>query len=214
MTGKLHSMRIDYCGKDLLKKNLKKNPIEQFNLWFKEAINYKIKEPNAMVLSTITKNNKPTSRTVLLKEIDNKGFIFFTNYNSKKGKEIKDNNNVSLNFLWKDMERQIIIEGITKKISNKSSINYFNKRPKESKISAWVSNQSKKLDNKMVLEKQYKNMFKKFKSIEVIPKPNYWGGYIVLPNKIEFWQGKKSRLHDRMCYKLTNKDWKIFRLSP
>jgi len=214
MIENLHSMRIDYSGKDLIKKKFKKNPIKQFNLWFQEAIKFKIKEPNAMILSTIKKKNKPTSRTVLLKEVDNKGFIFFTNYNSNKGVEIKNNKNVSLNFLWKNMERQIIIEGITKRISEISSINYFNKRPRDSQISAWVSDQSKKIKNKTVLENQYKKMVKKFEKIEIIPKPTCWGGYIVLPNKIEFWQGKKSRLHDRICYKLINKDWKKFRLSP
>ena len=214
MIENLHSMRIDYSGKDLIKKNFKKNPIKQFNLWFQEAIKFKIKEPNAMILSTIKKKNKPTSRTVLLKEVDNKGFIFFTNYNSNKGVEIKNNKNVSLNFLWKNMERQIIIEGITKRISEISSINYFNKRPRDSQISAWVSDQSKKIKNKTVLENQYKKMVKKFQKIKVIPKPTCWGGYIVLPNKMEFWQGKKSRLHDRICYKLINKDWKKFRLSP
>ena len=214
MIENLHSMRIDYSGKDLIKKKFKKNPIKQFNLWFQEAIKFKIKEPNAMILSTIKKKNKPTSRTVLLKEVDNKGFIFFTNYNSNKGVEIKNNKNVSLNFLWKNMERQIIIEGITKKISEISSINYFNKRPRDSQISAWVSDQSKKIKNKTVLENQYKKMVKKFQKIKVIPKPTCWGGYIVLPNKMEFWQGKKSRLHDRICYKLINKDWKKFRLSP
>ncbi|MBE50072.1 MAG: pyridoxamine 5'-phosphate oxidase [Flammeovirgaceae bacterium] len=214
MIENLHSMRIDYSGKDLIKKKFKKNPIKQFNLWFQEAIKFKIKEPNAMILSTIKKKNKPTSRTVLLKEVDNKGFIFFTNYNSNKGVEIKNNKNVSLNFLWKNMERQIIIEGITKRISEISSINYFNKRPRDSQISAWVSDQSKKIKNKTVLENQYKKMVKKFQKIKVIPKPTYWGGYIVLPNKMEFWQGKKSRLHDRICYKLINKDWKKFRLSP
>ena len=214
MIENLHSMRIDYSGKDLIKKKFKKNPIKQFNLWFQEAIKFKIKEPNAMILSTIKKKNKPTSRTVLLKEVDNKGFIFFTNYNSNKGVEIKNNKNVSLNFLWKNMERQIIIEGITKRISEISSINYFNKRPRDSQISAWVSDQSKKIKNKTVLENQYKKMVKKFEKIEIIPKPTCWGGYIVLPNKIEFWQGKKSRLHDRICYKLINKEWKKFRLSP
>ena len=214
MIENLHSMRIDYSGKDLIKKKFKKNPIKQFNLWFQEAIKFKIKEPNAMILSTIKKKNKPTSRTVLLKEVDNKGFIFFTNYNSNKGVEIKNNKNVSLNFLWKNMERQIIIEGITKRISEISSINYFNKRPRDSQISAWVSDQSKKIKNKTVLENQYKKMVKKFQKIKIIPKPTCWGGYIVLPNKMEFWQGKKSRLHDRICYKLINKDWKKFRLSP
>ena len=214
MIENLHSMRIDYSGKDLIKKKFKKNPIKQFNLWFQEAIKFKIKEPNAMILSTIKKKNKPTSRTVLLKEVDNKGFIFFTNYNSNKGVEIKNNKNVSLNFLWKNMERQIIIEGITKRISEISSINYFNKRPRDSQISAWVSDQSKKIKNKTVLENQYKKMVKKFQKIKVIPKPTCWGGYIVLPNKMEFWQGKKSRLHDRISYKLINKEWKKFRLSP
>ena len=214
MIENLHSMRIDYSGKDLIKKKFKKNPIKQFNLWFQEAIKFKIKEPNAMILSTIKKKNKPTSRTVLLKEVDNKGFIFFTNYNSNKGVEIKNNKNVSLNFLWKNMERQIIIEGITKRISEISSINYFNKRPRDSQISAWVSDQSKKIKDKTVLENQYKKMVKKFQKIKVIPKPTCWGGYIVLPNKMEFWQGKKSRLHDRICYKLINKEWRKFRLSP
>ena len=214
MIENLHSMRIDYSGKDLIKKKFKKNPIKQFNLWFQEAVKFKIKEPNAMILSTIKKKNKPTSRTVLLKEVDNKGFIFFTNYNSNKGVQIKNNKNVSLNFLWKNMERQIIIEGITKRISEISSINYFNKRPRDSQISAWVSDQSKKIKNKTVLENQYKKMVKKFQKTEIIPKPTCWGGYIVLPNKMEFWQGKKSRLHDRICYKLINKDWKKFRLSP
>ena len=214
MIENLHSMRIDYSGKNLIKKKFKKNPIKQFNLWFQEAVKFKIKEPNAMILSTIKKKNKPTSRTVLLKEVDNKGFIFFTNYNSNKGVEIKNNKNVSLNFLWKNMERQIIIEGITKRISEISSINYFNKRPRDSQISAWVSDQSKKIKDKTVLENQYKKMIKKFEKTEIIPKPTYWGGYIVLPNKMEFWQGKKSRLHDRICYKLINKDWKKFRLSP
>tara|TARA_B100001029_G_C14983961_1_gene407789 strand:+ start:263 stop:907 length:645 start_codon:yes stop_codon:yes gene_type:complete len=214
MIENLHSMRIDYSGKNLIKKKFKKNPIKQFNLWFQEAVKFKIKEPNAMILSTIKKKNKPTSRTVLLKEVDNKGFIFFTNYNSNKGVQIKNNKNVSLNFLWKNMERQIIIEGITKRISEISSINYFNKRPRDSQISAWVSDQSKKIKNKTVLENQYKKMVKKFEKIEIIPKPTCWGGYIVLPNKIEFWQGKKSRLHDRICYKLINKEWKKFRLSP
>ena len=214
MIENLHSMRIDYSGKNLIKKKFKKNPIKQFNLWFQEAVKFKIKEPNAMILSTIKKKNKPTSRTVLLKEVDNKGFIFFTNYNSNKGVQIKNNKNVSLNFLWKNMERQIIIEGITKRISEISSINYFNKRPRDSQISAWVSDQSKKIKDKTVLENQYKKMIKKFEKIEIIPKPTYWGGYIVLPNKMEFWQGKKSRLHDRICYKLINKEWKKYRLSP
>jgi len=214
MTENLHSMRIDYSGKGLIKDNFNKNPIKQFKIWFKEAVKFEIKEPNAMILSTIKKNNKPTSRTVLLKEVNKNGFIFFTNYNSNKGKEISNNKNVSLNFLWKDIERQIIIEGATKKISDVSSNNYFNKRPRDSQISAWVSDQSKKIKDKKILENQYEKMVKKFHKIDIIPKPTYWGGYIVLPNKIEFWQGKKSRLHDRICYKLIDKSWKTFRLSP
>ena len=191
------------------------NPIDFFVKWFKEAENSdQIIEPNAMTISTVDENSFPSSRVVLLKQIKERSLIFFTNYNSNKGKEIENNNYVSLNFLWKEMERQIIIEGKTKKISNESSENYFNKRPRDSQISAWVSNQSKKLENRLVLDNQYKNMIKKFKSVKKIPKPNFWGGYIVLPNKIEFWQGKKSRLHDRICYKLINKNWEIFRLSP
>jgi len=214
MSNKICNMRIDYSGIDLSKKKLNKNPIKQFNIWFKEARKNKISEPNAMILSTINKNNFPSSRTVLLKEINNKGFIFYTNYNSQKAKDIINNPNVSLNFLWKKMERQIIIQGYIKKVSRVKSEEYFKTRSRNSQIAAWASNQSQTISNKKVLDDNYKDMQLRFKMLKNIPKPDYWGGFLIIPKIIEFWQGKKSRLHDRFCYEKKNNAWKIFRLSP
>ena len=206
-------MRTDYKGDHLKQNDLDKNPINQFNNWFIEAKKQNILEPNAMILSTINKDNYPSSRTVLLKEVNKKGFIFFTNYNSNKGKEISHNSKVTLNFLWKKIEKQVIIQGKAKKISDSISANYFNSRPRKSQIAAWASNQSEKIENVKVLKDKFNKIEKEFEKIKNIPKPNHWGGYIVLPNKVEFWQGKKSRLHDRICY-IFDKNWKKFRLSP
>ena len=213
MVKNLFKMRTEYKDVHLKENNLDKNPINQFISWFNEAKRNNIIEPNAMILSTIKKNNHPCSRAVLLKEVNNNGFIFFTNYNSNKGKEISHNYNVTLNFLWKKIQKQIIIEGKAKKLSNSISTNYFNSRPRKSKIAAWASNQSEKIENRKVLKDNFKKIEKKFEKIKNIPKPNHWGGYIVLPNKVEFWQGNKSRLHDRICY-VFNKNWEKFRLSP
>ena len=206
-------MRTDYKGDHLNQNDLDKNPINQFNNWFIEAERKNILEANAMILSTINKDNYPSSRTVLLKGVNKKGFIFFTNYNSNKGKEISHNSNVTLNFLWKKIEKQVIIQGKAKKVSNSISTNYFNSRPRKSQIAAWASNQSEKIENVKVLKDKFTKIEKEFETIKNIPKPNHWGGYIVLPNKVEFWQGKKSRLHDRICY-IFDKSWKKFRLSP
>lgn len=213
MVKNLFKMRTDYKGDHLNQNDLDKNPINQFNNWFIEAERKNILEANAMILSTINKDNYPSSRTVLLKGVNKKGFIFFTNYNSNKGKEISHNSNVTLNFLWKKIEKQVIIQGKAKKVSNSISTNYFNSRPRKSQIAAWASNQSEKIENVKVLKDKFTKIEKEFETIKNIPKPNHWGGYIVLPNKVEFWQGKKSRLHDRICY-IFDKSWKKFRLSP
>ncbi len=213
MVKNLFKMRTDYKGDHLNQNDLDKNPINQFNNWFIEAERKNILEANAMILSTINKDNYPSSRTVLLKGVNKKGFIFFTNYNSNKGKEISHNSNVTLNFLWKKIEKQVIIQGKAKKVSNSISTNFFNSRPRKSQIAAWASNQSEKIENVKVLKDKFTKIEKEFETIKNIPKPNHWGGYIVLPNKVEFWQGKKSRLHDRICY-IFDKSWKKFRLSP
>ncbi len=210
---KIKDLRVDYSGNNMNFKKFRDNPIEQFKLWFEKAQKSSVIEPNAMVLSTIQKNNTPTSRTVLLKEIDKNGFIFFTNYDSRKSKNIKNNKYVSTLFLWKKIERQIIINGICKKISKTKSEKYFKSRPRKSKIASWASIQSNLLESPSVLLKRFKDFENKFLNKEV-PYPNNWGGYIIIPKSIEFWQGKSSRMHDRILYSKNNNLWDKIRLYP
>ena len=183
---RIQNLRIDYSGKSLDTNKINKNPIEEFKKWFKEAQHKNILEPNAMTLSTLSANKDINSRTVLLKGVNNKGFIFFTNYESKKGNDIKLNNTVSLVFLWKELEKQIIIKGRAKKISKKESDKYFQSRPRSSRIAAWASNQSKKISYKNELEESFLKYEEKFKD-KKIPLPNFWGGFLVEPKSIEFW---------------------------
>ena len=209
----IQNLRVDYSGKILDIEKLDKNPINQFKLWFNDAKLNNIIEPNAMILSTISKEGTINSRTVLLKDIYKKGFIFYTNYDSKKGKDINHNNNVSAVFLWKKIERQIIIKGYTSKISIKDSEKYFNSRPRKSRIAAWASKQSANLNNSKDLIDSFNFYEKKFKN-ENIPLPDFWGGYIIEPYSVEFWQGRSSRMHDRILYKKTKKKWDISKLYP
>ena len=209
----IKNLRVDY-SRDLIDiKKLKSNPIKQFEIWFKKAKKENVIEPNAMVLSTISKNNLLNSRTVLLKNITDKGFIFFTNYESRKANDIMHNNNVSLVFLWKKIERQVIIKGKAVKITKRDSKKYFDSRPEKSKIAAWASKQSKELHNSNDLIKRFKNFENKFKN-KLIPYPDFWGGYIIDPNSIEFWQGRSSRMHDRILYEKEKNKWNINRLYP
>ena len=210
---KIKNLRVDYSGNLIDIKKLKSNPIKQFEIWFKKAKKENIIEPNAMVLSTISKNNLLNSRTVLLKNITDKGFIFFTNYESRKANDIMHNNNVSLVFLWKKIERQVIIKGKAIKITKRDSKKYFDSRPEKSKIAAWASKQSKELHNSNDLIKRFKNFENKFKN-KLIPYPDFWGGYIIHPNSIEFWQGRSSRMHDRILYEKEKNKWNINRLYP
>ena len=210
---KIQNLRIDYSGKSLDTNKINKNPIEEFKKWFKEAQRKDILEPNAMTLSTLSANKNINSRTVLLKGVNNKGFIFFTNYESRKGNDIKLNNTVSLVFLWKELEKQIIIKGRAKKISKKESDKYFQSRPRSSRIAAWASNQSKKISYENELEESFLKYEEKFKN-KKIPLPNFWGGFLVEPKSIEFWIGKKSRMHDRIIYLKNLKSWKIQKLYP
>tara|TARA_B100000482_G_scaffold163712_1_gene127038 strand:+ start:798 stop:1436 length:639 start_codon:yes stop_codon:yes gene_type:complete len=209
----IQNLRVDYSGEILDIEKLENNPINQFKLWFNDAKSNKIIEPNAMVLSTISKENTINSRTVLLKDIYKNGFVFYSNYNSRKGKDINNNNNVSAVFLWKKIERQIIIKGYISKISVKDSEKYFNSRPRKSRIAAWASKQSSKLKNSKDLIDSFNFYDKKFKE-DKIPLPDFWGGYLIEPYSVEFWQGRSSRMHDRIIYKKLKKKWDISKLYP
>ena len=190
------------------------NPMDQFARWWDDAIRSEIDEVNAMTLATATLGGLPSARIVLLKGFDERGFIFFTNYQSHKGREMEQNPRASLVFFWKELERQVRIEGMVERIPEKESEDYFQSRPEGSRIGAWASPQSSVIDNREVIESNVKELEKKF-SDGVIPRPEHWGGYVVKPANIEFWQGRSSRLHDRVKYvhQLGNK-WQMLRLAP
>ena len=194
-------------------KQVEADPISQFSVWFKEALNAEVNEVNAMVLSTVDRHHKPHARIVLLKDIIDGAFTFYTNYNSHKGEEIAANPNVSLLFFWSELERQVRIEGTISKIDRATSGQYFHSRPRGSQIGAHVSPQSQAIQNREWLEKRWEEFEKKFEGGEV-PLPDYWGGYSVKPSLIEFWQGRPSRLHDRILYTYSFGLWQIERLAP
>ncbi len=209
---KISEMRKDYKFTALLEKDALKDPVEQFQTWFKEALDAQLTEPNAMSLSTIH-NNKPSSRCVLLKGVENGGFTFFTNYHSAKGQDIDNNPNVALNFIWLELERQVRIEGVARKLSAAENDTYFYSRPIGSQIGAIVSAQSTLLKDRKELDDAWSAIESRYHTEKPI-RPEHWGGYHVQPNSIEFWQGRSSRLHDRLRYDLTDGEWKICRLSP
>ena len=205
--------RIDYSKSELDEKIIDKDPIAEFARWMKEVIDKKFPEPNAMVLSTVSQEGRPSSRILLLRGFDEKGFVFYTNYHSKKGKDIEQNPHASMNFFWHDAEKQVRIEGVLEKLSPAESDAYFRTRPRESQLGAWTSQQSESISNRTELEKKYKETEEKFKGVDV-PRPPHWGGYLLKPDVIEFWQGRPSRLHDRIQYTLKNEKWVIERLAP
>ena len=209
------AMRRQYGEHGLIEGELPLNPIELFNTWLTQAADNEIVvEANAMVLSTEV-DDQPTSRTVLLKDLTDAGFTFFSNYESRKGKQISENKNVSLLFPWYPMERQVIVIGSATKIARGDSEKYFATRPRGSQIGAWASEQSAELSSRQELEAKFKELENKFAQEKVIPTPPYWGGYIVDPISIEFWQGRYSRLHDRIRYvREKNNNWQIKRLNP
>ena len=210
----LESIRKEYRLQSLLEKDVDADPVKQFEIWWGQAIQSGIDEPNAMTLATSTLSGKPSCRIVLLKAIRHNGFVFFSNYDSRKGKQIHDNPFAALVFFWKELERQVRIEGAIKKISERESDAYFTKRPLESRISAWSSPQSEVIKSRDILEKNVSDIKNRFES-ETIPRPPYWGGYIVNPTLIEFWQGRPGRLHDRLQYSMgARTTWKIERLAP
>jgi pyridoxamine 5'-phosphate oxidase len=199
--------------KELSEDDVLSNPFEQFNVWFDEANQTEIVEPTAAILSTVGEDNHPSARTILLKEVNEKGFVFYTNYESKKAKDIASNPNISLLFLWKEQQRQVRIVGQSEKISREESEKYFRTRPRESQIGAWASHQSSVIPDRKSLDNKFEEYRKKFGDKE-IPLPDFWGGYVIIPNYFEFWQGRPGRLHDRICYKFEDQEWRIFRLAP
>jgi len=210
----IENLRVDYTVASLSESNTKADPIKQFELWFNEAQEAKVPEINAMTLSTATQDGRPSARVVLLKGIYETGFVFYTNYLSRKGKEITKNPVGALTFFWPSMERQVRIEGTIEKVSKEQSEKYFHSRPKSSQVGALASPQSQEIESRDVLEKKWTDLEAEYEGKEV-PKPSYWGGYVVKPRMIEFWQGRPSRLHDRILYKkIDNKNWKKVRLAP
>jgi|SRR5665213_1854619 len=210
----LENLRNEYKAASLSENDSKADPVKQFETWFNEAIEAKMPEPNAMTLATATTDGRPSARIVLLKGVYENGFVFYTNYLSRKGKEITKNPLGALTFFWAGMERQIRIEGTIEKISKEQSDKYFQSRPKGSQIGALASPQSQEIASRELLEKKWNELEVEYAD-KVIPKPSFWGGYILKPRLIEFWQGRPSRLHDRILYKkIDNTNWKKVRLAP
>ena len=209
----LRRVRKEYENRGLYEDDLVSDPIDQFKIWYSEIEEVGYLEPNAMVLSTVDKSGSPSGRNVLLKEIREDGFVFFTNYESRKAKDIENNEKVSLTFSWNELRRQVSIEGIAEKIPEIESDEYWAMRPHETKIGSLVSNQSSRIPSREELDTAFETQELKWRGGEV-PRPHHWGGYKVFPNFIEFWQGRQNRLHDRIGYELTVQGWIFTRLSP
>lgn len=205
--------RREYLKGGLNRSGLAKDPVDQFTNWFEQARKTNIADPTAMILATVDIGGRPSQRTVLLKYYDQTGFVFFTNYESRKAKEIAENSKVSLLFVWLELERQIMISGDAQKITAAESAKYFMTRPKESQVAAWVSSQSHTLSSRQILMQKFSEMKRKIGEGKV-PLPSFWGGYKVIPDEYEFWQGRKNRLHDRFHYTPSGEGWKIERLAP
>jgi pyridoxamine 5'-phosphate oxidase len=209
----LADLRKDYSMSGLVEKDLLKDPFRQFQKWFGEAEAAKIPEPNAMVLATASRDGRPSSRVVLLKAIDGRGFVFFTNYDSRKGRDLEANARASLLFAWIAIERQVEVIGTVTKSAPEEIAAYFHSRPHASQIGAWASAQSSIVSGRAALEESFKAIEKKYAGQEV-PMPPHWGGYRVSPETVEFWQGRRSRLHDRLRYRREKDSWIVERLAP
>jgi pyridoxamine 5'-phosphate oxidase len=208
----LASLRRDYAGKPLSKASVDPDPFIQFGVWLDEALHSEIIDANAMTLATVDNECRPSARIVLLKGFDERGFVFFTNYGSRKATDLSTNPNASLSFFWPQIHRQVMIYGIAEKTSQEESENYFKTRPYDSKIGAWASQQSSTVESRSVLEEKFAELRSEYP--DEVPLPPFWGGFRVIPNRFEFWQGRASRLHDRILYQLVDDGWIIDRLSP
>ena len=209
----LESIRREYLQGGLKREDLHENPINQFELWMNQCIKSEVHDPTAMTLATVDKSGQPSQRIVLLKHFDEKGFVFYTNFGSQKALDIAENNRVSLHFPWHFLERQVKIQGVAIKVPTAESLAYFLSRPRESQLAAWASPQSAPISSRNLLMSQYEKMKEKFNKGK-IPLPDFWGGYRVEPQKVEFWQGGGNRLHDRFLYTREVDRWSIERLAP
>ena len=209
----LRQMRQEYVAGSLNETDMPQSPIEVFKEWMDFAIKSGLTEPNAMTLATATKDGKPSARVVLLKEVNDEGFVFFTNYLSRKGRELVVNPEAAIVFDWHDIERQVRVEGKVEKLSEEESEAYFNERPEDAKIGAWASPQSKIVKDREELEKHLEEIEEQFEGMPV-HRPSHWGGYLIRPSVIEFWQGRPSRMHDRLVYYKTEEGWTMHRLAP
>lgn len=205
--------RREYMREGLHRDNLHKDPFKQFEQWFQEARAAEIVDANAMSLATVSASGKPTIRTVLIKTFDHNGFVFFTNYSSQKAQQIKENPHVAVLFPWTELERQVEITGVAERVSTIESMKYIVSRPRGSQLGAWVSHQSDEITGRNVLKARLDALSRKFKAGE-IPVPDFWGGYRIVPETIEFWQGKENRLHDRFEYTRQLQNWSVKRLAP
>lgn len=213
MSAAISDLRNDYTLSGLDRLDVLPDPIAQFRQWFEAALSAQVPEPNAMHISTVTAEGRPDGRIVLLKDVSDAGFTFFTNYQSRKGQELTQHPFAALTFFYPELERQIRIEGRVEKVSSEESDAYFNSRPRGSQIGAWVSHQSTVIDSRNVLENRQRELEAQFAG-QTIPRPPHWGGFRVVPDMLEFWQGRPSRLHDRIRYRKENNNWLIERLSP
>ncbi|GEM78996.1 pyridoxamine 5'-phosphate oxidase [Vibrio superstes] len=211
---KLTDIRRDYTLGGLRRKDLKANPVDQFNLWLEQAVEAKLTDPTAMTVATVDERGQPYQRIVLLKSLDDRGFVFYTNLGSRKAIQLKENNRISLHFPWHPLERQVHVTGVAEKLTAAENFKYFTSRPKESQLAAIASKQSSRISARGILEGKFLELKKKFADGE-IPMPSFWGGYRIKIESIEFWQGGANRLHDRFIYTADDKaEWEIERLAP
>ncbi len=209
----INTIRRDFANRSLTESDVASDPFEQFATWMEEAVNSQILDPYAMCVSTVGKNLRPSSRIVYLRDVAEDGFIFYTNYDSHKATDMATHPFAALNFHWGELERQVRIEGHVKKVSEAQSNTYWASRPRESQISAWMSEQSQVVDSRQTLESRKSEIVNRFNGNE-IPRPAHWGGYVLIPERIEFWQGRPNRLHDRLVYIRQVEGWQVVRLNP